>query len=172
VAVRLLDYIITEAKSRHLKRLPALDTSKVAWPSLRVAVLDGAFTAEHCREWSNLHGMHHEVVVRPPGQRGFTVLPRRPGRCCAPRVHAGPLCSLPCRHGLPGSAGRQSQSDPRNEILHKLEGQVGFIVYARRWAVKRFFAWINRNPRLAKDVEATIASAESFLYAASAILLL
>ena len=35
----------------------------------------------------------------------------------------------------------------------------------------RFFAWINRNCRLAKDVEATIASAETFLYAASAILL-
>jgi transposase len=38
--------------------------------------------------------------------------------------------------------------------------------------VKRFFAWINRNRRLAKDVEATFVSAESFLYAASAILLL
>jgi hypothetical protein len=37
--------------------------------------------------------------------------------------------------------------------------------------VERFFAWINRNRRLAKDVEATIASAEAFLYAASAILL-
>lgn len=60
----------------------------------------------------------------------------------------------------------------RVEIVHKLEGQIGFIVHARRWVVERFFAWINRNPRLAKDVEATIASAESFLYAASAILLL
>jgi len=38
--------------------------------------------------------------------------------------------------------------------------------------VERFFAWINRNRRLAKDVEATIASAEAFLYAASTILLL
>ena len=57
--------------------MPALDTGKVALPSLRVAILDGAFTAERCREWSDLHGMHHEVVVRPPGQRGLTVLPRR-----------------------------------------------------------------------------------------------
>jgi transposase len=54
----------------------------------------------------------------------------------------------------------------------KPEGQVGFAVHARRWVVERFFAWINRNRRLAKDVEATIASAEAFLYAASAILLL
>ena len=38
--------------------------------------------------------------------------------------------------------------------------------------VKRFFAWINRNRRLAKDFEATIESVEAFLYAASAVLLL
>jgi transposase len=60
----------------------------------------------------------------------------------------------------------------RVEIVRKPEGQVGFTVHARRWVVERFFAWINRNRRLAKDVEATIASAEAFLYAASAILLL
>ena len=58
------------------------------------------------------------------------------------------------------------------QIVRKLEGQIGFAVQAKRWVVERFFAWINRNRRLAKDVEATIASAEAFLYAASAILLL
>ena len=41
----------------------------------------------------------------------------------------------------------------------------------RRWVVERFFAWINRNRRLAKDFEATIASARAFLYAASVMLL-
>ena len=40
-----------------------------------------------------------------------------------------------------------------------------------RWVVERFFAWINRNRRLAKDFEATIASARAFLYAASVMLL-
>ena len=65
-----------------------------------------------------------------------------------------------------------SASSIRVEIVHKPEGQVGFAVHARRWVVERFFAWINRNRRLAKDVEATIASAKAFLYAASAILLL
>jgi transposase len=60
----------------------------------------------------------------------------------------------------------------RVEIVRKPEGQVGFAVHARRWVVERFFAWINRNRRLAKDFEATIASAEAFLYAASAMLLL
>lgn len=60
----------------------------------------------------------------------------------------------------------------RIEIVRKPEGQVGFAVHARRWVVERFFAWINRNRRLAKDFEATIASAEAFLYAASTMLLL
>jgi hypothetical protein len=33
--------------------------------------------------------------------------------------------------------------------------------------VERFFAWINRNRRLAKDFEAAIDSVEALLYAAS-----
>ena len=60
----------------------------------------------------------------------------------------------------------------RVEIVRKSKGQVGFTVHARRWVVERFFAWINRNRRLAKDFEASIASAEAFLYAASVMLLL
>jgi transposase len=57
------------------------------------------------------------------------------------------------------------------EIVRKLPDQVGFTVLPRRWVVERFFAWINRNRRLAKDFEATIASATAFLYAASVMLL-
>lgn len=57
------------------------------------------------------------------------------------------------------------------EIVRKLAGQVGFVVLPRRWVVERFFAWINRNRRLAKDVEASINSARAFLYAASIMLL-
>ncbi len=60
----------------------------------------------------------------------------------------------------------------RVEIVRKPKDQVGFAVLPRRWVVERFFAWINRNRRLAKDVESTIKSATAFLYAASAILLL
>ena len=58
------------------------------------------------------------------------------------------------------------------EIVRKPKGQVGFAVHARRWVVERFFAWIGRNRRLAKDFEASVASAEAFLYAASIMLLL
>jgi len=59
----------------------------------------------------------------------------------------------------------------RVEIVCMPKDQVGFTVPPRRRVVERFFAWINRNRRLAKDFEATISSAEAFRYAASAILL-
>ncbi len=73
-----------------------------------------------------------------------------------------------------GYAGeRVANASPiRIEIVRKPKGQVGFAVQARRWVVERFFAWVGRNRRLAKDFEATVASAEAFLYAASIMLLL
>ncbi|MEG8220478.1 IS5 family transposase [Sphingomonas sp. HH69] len=58
------------------------------------------------------------------------------------------------------------------EIVSKITGQTGFVVLPRRWVVERFFAWINRNRRLAKDVEATLKSAAAFLYAAAAMLMI
>src|SRR5271157_3768204 len=57
------------------------------------------------------------------------------------------------------------------QIVRKLPDQVGFQVLPRRWVVERFFAWVNRNRRLAKDFEGTIASATAFLYAACVMLL-
>ena len=57
------------------------------------------------------------------------------------------------------------------EIVRKNPDQVGFAVNPRRWVVERFFAWIGRNRRLAKDFEATIDSARAFLYVASVMLL-
>lgn len=38
----------------------------------------------------------------------------------------------------------------RVEIVRKAKDQVGFVVHRRRWVVERFFAWINRNRRLAR----------------------
>jgi transposase len=43
----------------------------------REAILDGAFTAARCQEWSNRHGMRHCVVERDPAQTGFVVLAGR-----------------------------------------------------------------------------------------------
>jgi transposase len=57
------------------------------------------------------------------------------------------------------------------EIVRKNPDQICFAVNPRRWVVERFFAWIGRNRRLAKDFEATIDSARAFLYAASVMLL-
>jgi putative transposase len=47
-----------------------------------------------------------------------------------------------------------------------------FAVHAQRWVVEGCFARLGRNRRLAKEPEATIGSAEAFLYAASVMLLL
>ncbi len=57
------------------------------------------------------------------------------------------------------------------EIVRKPPDQVGFAVHPRRWVVERFFAWIGRCRRLAKDFEATITSARALLYGASVVLL-
>lgn len=58
------------------------------------------------------------------------------------------------------------------QIVRKIPEQVGFEVHPRRWVVERCFAWLGRNRRLAKDFEASIASATAFLYAASSMLLI
>ena len=73
----LLAVAVVPAAVQDRDTLPALDAGKACWPSLREAVYDGAFTADRCREWSNLHGMRHRVVERDPGQKGFVVLERR-----------------------------------------------------------------------------------------------
>ena len=58
----------------------------------------------------------------------------------------------------------------RIEIV-KRSDCAGFHVLPRRWVVERTFAWLNRNRRLAKDFEATVASSEAWLYLASVQLL-
>jgi putative transposase len=46
-----------------------------------------------------------------------------------------------------------------------------FKAEPKRWVVERTFAWLGRNRRLAKDFEATIASAEAWILIASVRLL-
>ena len=58
------------------------------------------------------------------------------------------------------------------EIGRRMADTVGFEVLPRRWVVERTLAWLNRNRRLAKDFEATIASAKAWLYLASVQLLI
>jgi transposase len=53
------------------------------------------------------------------------------------------------------------------EIVKRCDANKGFVLLPRRWVVERTFAWLNRNRRLAKDFEATIESAMTWLYIAS-----
>lgn len=57
------------------------------------------------------------------------------------------------------------------EIVTRTQNIGTFKPEPRRWVVERTFAWLNRNRRLAKDFEATIASATAWVMIASIQLL-
>jgi len=57
------------------------------------------------------------------------------------------------------------------EIVQRPPGVKGFQLLPRRWVVERTLAWYGRNRRLAKDFEATIASATAWLFLANLRLL-
>lgn len=57
------------------------------------------------------------------------------------------------------------------EIVQRPEGAKGFQLLPRRWVVERTFAWFARCRRLAKDFEATIASATAWILLAHVRLL-
>jgi transposase len=56
-------------------------------------------------------------------------------------------------------------------IVKRAADADGFQVLPRRWVVERTLAWLNRNRRLAKDFEKSIASAECWIMLASVKLL-
>lgn len=72
-----------------------------------------------------------------------------------------------------GYAGKQlraalkGKGDWKIEIVKRSDKAKGFVLIPRRWVVERTFAWLNRNRRLAKDFERTIASATTWLFMAS-----
>jgi transposase len=53
------------------------------------------------------------------------------------------------------------------EIVRRCDQAKAFVLLPRRWVVERTLAWLNRNRRLAKDFEASIESAMTWLYVAS-----
>ena len=57
------------------------------------------------------------------------------------------------------------------QIIKRSDAAKGFERLPRRWVVERTIAWLNRNRRLAKDFEATIASATAWIMIASIKLL-
>ncbi len=58
------------------------------------------------------------------------------------------------------------------QIVTRTQSIGTFKPEPRRWVVERTFAWLGRNRRLAKDFEATTASAEAWVMAASVRLLI
>src|ERR1700756_5490943 len=50
------------------------------------------------------------------------------------------------------------------EIVKRAADATGFTLLPRRWVVERTLAWLNRNRRLAKDFEASIASAKARVF--------
>ena len=52
-------------------------------------------------------------------------------------------------------------------VIKRSDDTSGFKVLPRRWVVERTIAWLNRCRRLAKDWEASVASAEAWLIIAS-----
>ena len=125
-----------------------------------------------------IKGRKRHALVDTDG-RGLVLEPHHAG--IQDRHGAGPLLRA-SRRSFPfikrvfadgGYAGDKvaSATSIAVEIVRRKPDQIGFAVQPRRWVVERFFAWINRNRRLAKDFEASIASAKAFLYAASVMLL-
>lgn len=53
------------------------------------------------------------------------------------------------------------------EVVTRSQSVGTFKAEPKRWVIERTFAWFGRNRRLAKDFEATIASAEAWLTIAS-----
>ncbi|MHC2017766.1 transposase [Methylobacterium sp. CM6247] len=74
-------------------------------------------------------------------------------------------------HGHVRPVGGRRGPDPTARPVRKPPDQVGFAVHPHRWVVERFFGWITRNRRLWKDPEATLTSAQAFLYAAAVMIL-
>ena len=47
----MLAVAVVPASTQERDTLPALDTGKAEWPSLRGVILDGGFVAVSCQEW-------------------------------------------------------------------------------------------------------------------------
>jgi transposase len=98
----------------------------------------------------------------------------------APLLLAGVVSRFPwLRHLFAdgGYAGDKLRGALRNigkwtiQIVKRSDQAKAFEVIPRRWVVERTLAWLNRNRRLAKDFEQTIASATAWLFIASVQLL-
>src|SRR6059058_6510715 len=94
---------------------------------------------------------------RPPMSRIITVR----CHCCGPSDECSPNCAIyrgPKLLDAIAELGRWTI-----EIVTRSQTFGTFKPEPRRWVVERTFAWLGRNRRLAKDFEASIASAEAWV---------
>ena len=54
----------------------------------------------------------------------------------------------------------------RVQVVGRPSGQVGFVPLPRRWVVERFFGWLTRCRRLARDYERDPAYSEAWIHIA------
>lgn len=106
---------------------------------------------------ANIQDPHGAVALLRALRRRYPRL----GHIFADRVYRGPQL-----RGAIADCGPWSI-----EIVERPPGVKGFQLLPRRWVIERTFAWLGRNRRLAKDFEATIASATAWLILASIKLL-
>jgi hypothetical protein len=99
---RVLALAVVPANLQDRDTLPALDSGKPAWPSLRLAVFNAAFTAERCEEWGHLHGMRRRVVERTFGwlSHGGGLQRERAGRLDVATGRLACLASLMAANAL------------------------------------------------------------------------
>jgi len=98
---------------------------------------------------ANIQDPHGAVPLLRALRRRFPKL----RRIFADRIYRGPQLRAAIDHCGPWTI----------EIVERPTGVKGFQLLPRRWVVERTFAWLGRSRRLAKDFEATIASATAWL---------
>ena len=63
-----------------------------------------------------------------------------------------------------GAVVEKAEKDTRVKVtMVKRPDVKGFVVVPKRWIVERTFGWMNRDRRLSKDYERTIASSEAWI---------